>query len=306
MRIDATHRPWAIATLVVTLISAGAYIPYSIASAHAPSGGSTLGLLYGITGSALMLFAALLGLRKKFPIWRVGRAQTWMRGHLWLGLLTLPLILFHSGFHFGGTLSTTLMVLFLVVLASGIFGAVLQHSLPRAMMERLPMETIYEEIASVRRQLIEEADAILAPVTGRNAEAKAAAAVTEAKSASAGEKAEADAAQPAVAIPDESAAKLSAFYARELRPFLEKPKTWRHPLGDAQKAAGIFRQLRVFLAPAMHTMLEDLADICEEERQLTRQERMHRVLHGWLLLHIPLSYAVLVLTAAHAWMALRY
>jgi hypothetical protein len=30
------------------------------------------------------------------------------------------------------------------------------------------------------------------------------------------------------------------------------------------------------------------------------------VLHGWLLVHVPLSYAVLLLGAAHAVIALRY
>jgi len=35
--------------------------------------------------------------------------------------------------------------------------------------------------------------------------------------------------------------------------------------------------------------------ICEEKRQLDQQRRYHLVLHGWLLVHIPLSYAVLLL-----------
>ena len=67
-----------------------------------PRGGSAIGLTFGIAGYALMLFAGLLGARKKVPIWRLGRAQTWMRGHFWLGLLSLPLILFHGGFRFAG------------------------------------------------------------------------------------------------------------------------------------------------------------------------------------------------------------
>jgi hypothetical protein len=33
---------------------------------------------------------------------------------------------------------------------------------------------------------------------------------------------------------------------------------------------------------------------------------MHRLLHGWLLVHVPLSYAVLLLGAIHAVVALRY
>src|SRR5580700_4883564 len=120
--------------------------------------GTALRLTFGILGFAFMIFAALLGARKKVPVWRVGRAQTWMRGHLWLGLLALPLILFHAGFRFGGTLTTALMILLIVVVASGLFGAALQHYLPSVMTREVPMETIYEQIDSVRTQLLAEAD----------------------------------------------------------------------------------------------------------------------------------------------------
>src|SRR5713226_2974348 len=101
-----------------------------------------------------MVFAGLLGARKKVPVWRVGRAQTWMRGHLWLGLLSLPLILFHGGFRFGGPLTSVLMVLFIIVIVSGVLGAALQHYLPRVMTLQVPMETIYEEIEACARSSV--------------------------------------------------------------------------------------------------------------------------------------------------------
>ena len=138
-------------------LAAIAYVPYGLRSAQPPRGGSTLGLIYGSTGFAFMLFAGLLGLRKKFPVWRVGRAQAWMRGHLWLGLVSFPLILLHGGFHFGGPLTSVLMWLFVFVFASGLLGAALQHFMPRVHTTQLPMETIYEQIDRVRGQLAEEA-----------------------------------------------------------------------------------------------------------------------------------------------------
>ena len=39
---------------------------------------------------------------------------------------------------------------------------------------------------------------------------------------------------------------------------------------------------------------------------LTRQARLHKVLHVWLLVHIPLSLALLLLSFFHAVIALRY
>ena len=122
--------------------------------------------MFGVVGSLFMIFAGLLGARKKVPVWRLGRAQDWMRGHLWLGLLSLPVIFFHAGFRFGGLLTTVLMVLLILVVASGIFGAVLQHYMPPVMTVRIPMETIFEQIDRVRAQLVAEADAMVEEVCG--------------------------------------------------------------------------------------------------------------------------------------------
>src|ERR1700742_4620442 len=71
--------------------------------------------------------------RNRVPTWRLGRAKSWMRGHLWLGLLALPMILFHGGFHFGGTLTRVLMWLLIITVASGVDGALLQDSIPKKM-----------------------------------------------------------------------------------------------------------------------------------------------------------------------------
>src|SRR6202163_1507646 len=143
MRIDRTHRPWLFATLIILAASALLYIPYTLWSPAGPRGGSAAGLTYGIIGYAFMLYAGLLGARKKVPVWRIVRAQTWMRGHLWLGLVSLPLILFHAGFAFRGTLTSVLMILFFIVIGSGVLGALLQHYLPGWMLERVPDESIY-------------------------------------------------------------------------------------------------------------------------------------------------------------------
>src|SRR6266571_5261933 len=158
MRMDRTQLGWAFASLGIAAISAAGYVWYAFESPQGPRGGTAVGLLFGAVGFAFMIFAALLGARKRVPTWRVGRAQAWMRGHLWLGLLSLPILLFHGGFHFGGTLTRVLMWLLIIVVGSGVFGAVLQHYLPGIMTSDAPLETIYDEIAHVREQLLDEAD----------------------------------------------------------------------------------------------------------------------------------------------------
>ncbi len=314
MRIDRTHRPWAIASAIIIALSLTIYIPYALNSPQGPHGGSTIGLLFGILGFAFMLFAALLGARKRVPVWRLGRAQTWMRGHLWLGLLSLPLILLHGGFHFGGTLTRVLMWLLIITVASGLFGAALQHYLPRMMTTDVPLETIYAEIANVRKLLREEADHNFESLCGPLGLSKSAddagqraGGFTALRPISAGTGGVAvAAAAEIVLLSEEQASPLRHFYLDEMRPFLESPKLHRSRLANAVKSRNAFTGLRTLLPTAAHSTLEDLQDICDEARQLSRQERLHHWLHGWLLLHIPLSLALILLGAIHAVMALRY
>ena len=77
-------------------------------------------------------------------------------------------------------------------------------------------------------------------------------------------------------------------------------------LADEARASSVFANLKTVLPMTAHGALADLEDICDEARQLLRQERLHRWLHGWLLLHIPLSLALILLGGLHSVMALRW
>jgi hypothetical protein len=292
MIIDQSHRPWGIASAAILALAVVAYIPYAVGSTP-PSGGSTLGLIYGIAGFGAMVVATLLALRKKFPIWRIGRTQSWMRAHLWLGALSLPLILLHAGFLFGHGLTSVLMWLVVVVYASGFFGAYLQHTMPRRILREVPMETIYEQIAHVREQLLDEADTVVADACGRLQ-------VTVPVAASG-----LNALASVMRIGADDTAPLREFYTREMRPFIERPSP-AHPLADPVKAAARFATLRPLVQPALEGAIADLDSLCEEERQLLRQERMQGLLHSWLVVHVPLSFALMTLAVVHIVMALRF
>lgn len=283
MRIDSTHRPWMAATLILLGAIAVTFISVVAASPSRPRGGSLPGILYGVGGYGLMLYAGLLGVRKKFPVWRVGRAQTWMRGHLWLGFLSLPLILFHCAFTWKGPLSTLLMVLLFITVGTGALGAALQHFVPMFMTRSVPLETIYDEIPHVQRQLCDEADVLAASVSGTVETANSV--LTE--------------------VDPEDRARFAAVYANTIQPVLRNPD--RAPNGSIyEELAPVFDTLCKILPANVHPILKDLQSICEEEDELQRQKRIHFWLHGWLLIHVPLSVTLLVLGAVHAVMALRY
>ena len=306
MLIDRSHRKWFIGSVAGLAVASAVYIPYALRAAQGPRGGSALGLTYGIVGFLFMLFAGLLGLRKNFPVWRVGRAQSWMRGHLWLGLLSFPLILFHGGFRFGGPLTRLLMWMFVFVWISGILGAALQHFMPRFQTAQLPMETIYEQIDRVRGQLAEEAGQLVEETcSALEGEVSRASERQRAMSASAGTQGGLTVASGLQANQQVSA-QLHQFLDDEMRPYLEHAGAHAMPLGQIAQAQKMFQQFRVLLPPELHSNLDDLENICEEKRQLDKQNRLHKILHGWLLVHIPLSYALLLLGAVHAVVALKF
>jgi hypothetical protein len=104
----------------------------------------------------------------------------------------------------------------------------------------------------------------------------------------------------------EESAPLRRFYLAEMRVFLQDPKRRGQRLSNAEKAKNAFAGLRTLMPAAAQATVNDLEGICDEARQLLRQEQLHRWLHGWLLVHIPLSLALIVLGAVHAVMALKY
>jgi hypothetical protein len=249
-------------------------------------------LVFGIIGYALMLYAGLLGARKKVPTWRLGRAQTWMRGHIWLGLLSFLLVLFHSGFASRGPLTLALMIVFAVVTASGILGAVLQHYLPNVLTVRVPLETIYDEIPHVRAQLCEEADRLAGVICGPLGDAA--------------ERTQGQFQNVLVEMEHDDRSRFREIYLNKIRPYLADPDTPRAELGSSERSSEVFGALRSLVAAPARAALDDIENICEEEQQLSRQIRLHRWLHGWLLVHVPLSVVLLVLATIHAIVALRY
>jgi hypothetical protein len=225
-----------------------------------------------------------------------------MQLHIWLGIFAVPLILFHAGFRLGGLLTTTLMVLFAIVTLSGIFGLVLQQYLPATMTQRVPLETVIGQLDHVRQGLATDAYEIVASLAGVVPEA------TEEQARLAAEQElqqkrpgnwKAIARKPATTAPVPEAALLKDVYLREIRPFLLRDARARNAPPD-------IRTLAVRTPEEWRPKLERLAAICEESYQLAVQRRLHDVLHGWLFIHAPLSFALFILAAVHIVMALKY
>jgi hypothetical protein len=279
--IDSGHRRWILATALAAVASVGLYAWLNHRSPQPLTGGTTVGLWYGVGGSALMIFAGLLSAHRRLARWPLLPRRSWMlKGHIWLGLLSVALILCHSGFSWGGTLEILLWLVLGAVIASGVVGLVLQQVLPRLMTRSVAEETPYEQMPYVCEQLARRAAQVVDAVCGP---------------------------ADAEAGPAPSVARLRRYYTNEIAPFLAGRAPATAELPDLGRARQRFAELRAAPELARHRdSLDQLERLCDQRRQIALQERLHHWLHGWLLVHVPLSLALLVLGVAHAVMSLYY
>jgi hypothetical protein len=279
--IDAGHRRWILGTALAAIVLGGLYGWLDRSAAQHLTGGTTVGLWYGVAGTVLMVYAGLLSAHRRLARWPLLPRRSWMlKGHIWLGLLSFGLILCHSGFRWGGTLEVLLWLMFGSVVVSGVVGVVLQNVLPRLMTERIAEETPYEQMPHVCEQLTRRAAQLAEEICGPAAEG---------------------------AGHSTARTQLRDYYHKEIEPFLAGKPTATAEMPDAVRAREKFAQFLALPDLARERdSLQQLEQLCDQRRQIAAQERLHHWLHGWLLLHVPLSLALLVLGAAHIVMSVYY
>ena len=317
------HRAWAVFTAATTVAATFWYSFHGFSSGawHWPSGSSPPGLTFGVAGGLIIIFEMLLWPRKS--LWRglrLGRTKTWMMAHIWLGLLTLPLLLLHGRFHFGlgtSTLSAVLMWLLAGVIVSGVWGLFVQNMLPRIMLEQLPAETIHSQIKHILDQYGDEAAQLARSTCGRPADGAATAAgeadeekapsylvVGTVRKVGRVQGKVVQAGVEAVWVPESDA--LRAFHLRHVDPYLRADSGRKSSLSSMARAAELFQELKTHLRPEAHAVVDRLATLCDQRRQFDLQMRLHRWLHLWLSVHVPLSVALLGLMAAHVFLAFKF
>lgn len=258
------------ATAVVCLPAAGWYLAAAVGWTDWPSGSTRPGLVLGMAAAAIIGFEMLLWPRKRLRGYRLGRTRTWMYWHIWLGLISVPLTLGHAGFRFGGPLTSAVLVLYLLVIASGVWGLLLQQVLPGRLLDRFSAETIESHVDPVMAYHRREADDLVARLGGNTGDP------------------------------------LVAFYIDEVRPYLQHGRRSGSVLQSASVASGLFADIASRASAPAADIASRLEGLCAARRQYDAQARLHGWLHGWLLLHLPLSVALCVLLVVHIVTALKY
>ncbi len=318
------HTPWVVINLVLGSVLIAWYFLASIGRPEWPGGSSTVGLTLGIVGGLIILFEFLLWPRKKKRTWRVGRLKHWMAAHIWFGLLCLPLLILHSGFRLGASLSAVLTILLVLVILSGVLGLALQQFLPRKMLDEVPAETIYSQIGRVNRLTLQEANRLVeatcgppeGPSTtsgtlfdedfgdGTTEDQPSYMVVGAVRSAGRVQGTVLQTSAPVAPVPDSEP--LRSFFRKEVIPYMKSGRRANSPLATRNRAEAMFRDLRTQLDPRAHPTVAALENACDQRRQHDLQVRLHVWLHGWLLVHLPLSIALVVLMFVHIYVAVKY
>jgi predicted membrane channel-forming protein YqfA (hemolysin III family) len=154
MPIPRSGRLWRRIFVVLLVAVVGAYVWY--AQLEYPHGGSPLGLIYGILGFLLILLLAFFGIRKRWYRSTFGTLEQWLQSHIYLGLLTLVILALHTGGRLHDAVAVTALALLVVVVFSGIAGAILYATIPRRLTEvesNLTAEELSDQINQMARNM---------------------------------------------------------------------------------------------------------------------------------------------------------
>lgn len=305
------------------MAAGGWYLVAAVIAGDWPGGASPVGLFSGVLAGAVIAFEMLLWPRKYFRRLRLGQAKYWLAAHIWLGLACLPLAIVHSGFHLGGTLPTTLMVLLTLTVLSGVYGLLVQNFLPGWMLRHVPAETIYSQIDHVAEQAAADARRLLSAACGadpmlpndgrggadaepfsREANPEGQAVVVGAVREVGRSRGRSLQTQTVYSHREDAEILWTAF--RDIEPFLLKGKVAGGPVAVPLQARRWFERLRRSCHDASGSVIDTLEALCEQRSQLDVQRRLHGWLHGWIPIHVALSVALTVLLIAHVWTAIKF
>lgn len=238
-----------------------------------------LTLLYGLSLrdtsflTGWLLFAGIVfllayNLRKKLPFLPLLPSSVWLQAHVHCGWLVALLFLLHTGFRLPtGVLETALWWLAQLVLATGVIGVILTRLLPEKILhhgERI----IFERLRGFRAEL------------GREVEELASQSLSTTPSST-----------------------ISTFYVDTLQPYLSSPQNlWSHICQSSAPKIKMEQEFRIrerYLNDEGKLLLSQIESRIQAAENIDYQYAMQLVLKGWLFVHIPLSYALILVVLCH-------
>lgn len=217
---------------------------------------------------ALVLLLALYNVRKKLSFLPLGSSASWLQFHAYAGLLSGLLFCVHIGWRIpNGMLEVGLALVFVLVFLSGVAGLVMSRAFARRLGAR-GNDVLYARIPRMRNQLRVETEQLILDCAGKT----------------------------------ESTA-LFEFYSDRLQPYFDRPSNfWLHLILADRPLRRLQQEIRdqaPFLSESERESLDQIADIVSQKNELDFHYSHQVSLRYWLFLHVPLTYAMLVLAVAH-------
>lgn len=140
---------------------------FSTYSDDMPASGSTWqGYVLGGVSAALVVWLALLGIRKR-SYRAAGKTQAWVSAHVYLGVALLGVVTLHTGGQLGWNIHSAGYWMLVIVVLSGMLGTWMYLVIPRRATENRKgrsRENMFEELSQLNAQCV-EASAQCAPET---------------------------------------------------------------------------------------------------------------------------------------------
>ena len=235
-----------------------------------PSGSWGHGI--GILATGVMLLNFIYPIRKRARwLKRRGSIAPWLRFHVFVGILTPPVILFHSAFRWGNPLATATYVSLVVVVVTGLCG--------RFIYGFFRVDADDSKRAAALRARLSPVLAALGSLRGAEMDPKRAAAL----------------------------ARLSALVEGPgTLPASLRELFWRMP-AESWALRRTIRQLEPWFVDrrAFPAFRAQLLDLRRRDLKLHFHRGFKRLMHGWRIFHVALSLVLVGLIGAHIWISLR-
>lgn len=277
------------------LLCALCVVPYAWhAPADGANGGTWLGYTLGTLAALLVLFLTWLGVRKRRYRSSLGTLKGWTSAHVYLGFALVLVATLHSGFSLGLNVHTLAYVLVLLVVASGVYGIVVYTRLPQE-IARLRAGTTREAWLEELLDLNDDALRLAEPL-GPEVHRKIVASVEKSRI---GGSLRRQLYGPKKLRRKEDSQDLLLqridVLSRERRssdPMQQSTVMFMAgQLGDADKSE---RELQ-----ALQKLLELIGRRNALVSKINRDIALHARLQVWLLMHVPLTFALLAAMIAH-------
>jgi hypothetical protein len=218
---------------------------------------------------ALMVLLALINTRKKLIAFNLGRIKNWLAFHIAGGFLAVAIFLLHTGSLFPlGLYEQLLAVLFWLVSITGVWGVVITMFFPRRLTEDNDTEITYENVPSVIFEIRKLAEAELLACTEESGQST-----------------------------------LSQHYGETLDWFFKRPRFYlNHIMGGKKAFSWIRRQGTVverYLSEKETGYLNRIIELAERKAVTDKHYACQDIMRKWLLVHIPLSIALLGMSVWH-------